>query len=99
MTLGNKACRLSRSTAKLPLPSAKKKKEKEEKSLRISICPPYSSWEAIALKLFLLRPLNPVEGNGDSCESGEARTSDKGERKCGWWRTKGRKERAVEIKW
>lgn len=67
--LGNKA-------SKLPLPLCIK--EKEEESLRIPLRPPYSSWEAIALKLFLLRPLKPVEGNGDSCRRGGARTSDRG---------------------
>lgn len=62
MTLGNKASRLFSIPPTSPLLLYKEKRRKPKNP----ICLPYSSWEAIFLKLLVLRPLKPVEGNGDS---------------------------------
>lgn len=77
MTLGNKVSGLSAIPPLSPFPSTEKKRRKKP---TIPYRPALQLLGSNALKLFLLRPLKPVEGNGDSRESGGERTSDKGGR-------------------
>lgn len=96
MTLGRKASRLFFHTSNLPPSALQNRKGKGR--LRICTCPPNSSGEAIAFKLFLLRLLKSEEGNRGRCASRRRRTSDKRQRKCGWSRTKGKRGRRRQ-KW